>query len=858
MRKLALALATSLMTCAASAQTAATGTATPSSDGAAAQPPANATAVASPAVDGSAATASIPVQPLPDSAAASAPAEANASTQPSQLGEVTVTAQKTKQSARKVPMSLTAVSGDFIKEVGAASLADVSLYVPNARVDAHDMGSPQVFIRGFGTNAFNPAFESSVAFVQDDLYFGRPGYFTESMYDIDRVEVLRGPQGTLFGKNTIAGVFNVTTKGPQGDPTANVDVFAGTHDERRIEGGAGGMFTDSFGARVGFLYKDVGGETYNSFLNREEDASNQRAMRGKFRWLPFEHVTTELMASTSRTSAPFWPYQLFKLDSDTRTYLQKFDPNVEDNPKDFQTEFDTPGWIKKGSDTGSLKTDWDMGERMGLTNLTSTLILGASGFFIDQLNDLDNSPADIARLDSHEHHNQQTAELRFTGKAESLFGFGSGLDFVSGLYHYQSRYRLLARVLAGQDFGSYLTTNDAAELATAGTPAAGIGGAGLTSGLSLPGIADLRDVTAPLATNGDYYQFNYNQKAEADALFAQSTIKLTPKLALVPGVRLGLETKTVDVIGHGYCNSKNATETVTSFIPGVPSTCIVQTLLKAEDYSATNQQRKEYDFSPKVALQYFADHGINYYASFAKAAKSGGFNALALNTDHLQFQGEKATTFEIGAKGRFFDRTLNVNLGVYRTNFDNLQVLAFNGVAFDVGNAAAVSSGVEGDFQWLTPYRPLKFIGSFGILDAHYTHYANGPAPIADGIGATQDLSGKRVAFAPRGTGTFTPILTYPLFDKTALSLSGDVIYQGNQYTDTDLDPNVYTASYVKYNARIILGEVNDRWSFSIGGTNLGDKRVLNQVIDTIFFPGTYQAQQAAGRQVFAQVRVKM
>jgi hypothetical protein len=84
------------------------------------------------------------------------------------------------------------------------------------------------------------------------------------------------------------------------------------------------------------------------------------------------------------------------------------------------------------------------------------------------------------------------------------------------------------------------------------------------------------------------------------------------------------------------------------------------------------------------------------------------------------------------------------------------------------------------------------------------------------------------VAFAPRGTGTFTPVLSYPLFDRVQISLSGDVVYQGNQYTDTDLDPNVYTPSYVKYNARLILSEVSDRWSVSIGGTNLADKRVLN------------------------------
>ena len=150
----------------------------------------------------------IPVRPVDK------PARTRADDPPRQLEEMVVTAQKTEQTLQEVPVSVTAIDGGFIQASGAADLADVSLYVPNVRVDADDLGSPQVFIRGFGTNAFNPSFESSVGFVQDEIYFGRPGYFTEAMFDVDSVEVLRGPQGTLFGKNTVAGVFNVISKGP--------------------------------------------------------------------------------------------------------------------------------------------------------------------------------------------------------------------------------------------------------------------------------------------------------------------------------------------------------------------------------------------------------------------------------------------------------------------------------------------------------------------------------------------------------------------------------------------------------------------------------------------------------------------
>ncbi|ROH91078.1 TonB-dependent receptor [Stagnimonas aquatica] len=795
--------------------------------------------------EGSADLGSLPVQALSESAPPPAPAE-ESKAGPRQLGEVVVTAQKTKQSLRRVPASVTALSGDFIKETGAADLADVSLYVPNSRVDADDIGSPQVFIRGFGTNAFNPSFESSVGFVQDDLYFGRPGYFTESMFDIDRVEILRGPQGTLFGKNTIAGVFNVISKGPTSEPSADARYFYGGQGEQRLEGGMGAMFGEHFGGRVGFLYREQDGQTYNQFLDRYEDSLQQQAVRGKLK-LASGIWSSELMLLTSETTAPFWPFQLMKLDADTRTYLQHFDANIEDDPYNFRTSFDTPGWIEKGSDTVALKNEWAMGPVAGLKDFNTVLVLGGSRFRIDQLNELDVSPADIARLDNHEDHQQLTAELRFTGKADSLFGLGTGLEFVGGLFRYDSDYTLLARIMAGQDLASYLLTDDAAQLAS--------GGALSSSPLGFLGSFDLSNLgllTGPLISNGDYYQFDYTQKVAANALFGQFTWNWTKHFAITPGVRLGMEEKKISTKGQSHCQIKDALP------PGIPAPpCVMELLLGSSDYDQPDKKRKEYDISPKLSMQYFADHGVNYYVSYARGDKSGGINAISLTGEKLEYNAETAQTYELGAKGRFFNKTLNTSLTLYQTDFDNLQVLAFNGVLFDVSNAGtARSRGLEADFQWLTPYRPLRIVGSLGLLDAKYLDYPGAPAPISQGIGAKQNLGGQRIAFAPKATGTLTPSLTYE-FGEVAFTLAGDIIYQGDQYTDVDLDPATHVDPYYQYAARFIVADVRERWSLSVGGTNLGDKRVLNQVTDATFFPGTYFAQQAPGRQLFAVVGVK-
>jgi iron complex outermembrane receptor protein len=793
------------------------------------------TAAEAPAEASTDTLATIPVA-APAEAAAPLAAESN---EPVQLEEVVVTAQKRKQSLQDVPISVTALDGNFLQSTGTPDLAKAALYVPNARVDAHDPGSPQLFIRGFGTNSFNPSFESSVALVQDEIYYGRPGYFTESLFDVDRVEVLRGPQGTLFGKNTVAGVFNVTTKGPSDTFQADGRYEYGENDSHRIEGGAGGMLTDWLGFRVSGLYRHDEGELYNTYLHRSEEALRQKGGRAKLRFYLSDDVTTDVLYQASKTNTPFWPYQLYKLDSDTRTYLQGFDKNVEDDPKDFRTESDTPGWLRKGSETVAARTQWNIGQLGAINNAQSVLVLSASKFHIDQLNELDVSPADIATLDSHEDHQQGSAELRFSGDTDSLFGLGKKVEFVAGGFYYVSKYVLRASIDSGKDIASYLLTQDFCELA-------GICNGNTNTG-SVPGLPILGGITSPLL-GPDYFLFNYNQKVASLAGFGQATWNITDHFAITPGVRINQERKNVDSMGSQHCPNRGDTA------------CIMTALLGANNYTDDDMKRNESDISPKIVLQYFSGDGINLYASYARGYKSGGFNSLSYTGDNLAFKPEKDQTYELGAKTTFFDKTLRLNATLYRTKFKDLQVIALQGLVTNVGTADATSKGMEGDFMWLTPWAPLRIMGSVGILDAKYDDYPGAPAPVRNPetgdlqIGATQNLKGQRIAYAPKQTATLTPTLSFPLFGSIGGQLAGDVIYQGNQFTDVDLDPNTYVPAYTLYNARFIISPASEAWTLTLGGTNITNKLVLNQVQDAAFFPGTYYAQQAAGRQLFVAV----
>ncbi len=744
------------------------------------------------------------------------------------IEEVIITAQKTKQSIQDVPISVTAVDGEFMKDVGISDLKELSVYVPNVRIDANDPGSPQIFIRGFGTNTFNPSFESSVGFVQDEMFFGRAAYFTEAMFDIDRVEVLRGPQGTLFGKNTVSGVFSVYSRPVSHEFSADAEMRAGEHGELRMEFGAGGMLNEWFGLRVSALDFERDGQLENQFLDRFEENPEQDAQRIKLNFLPGDNTEIEVIAVESDTRINYWPKQLANLDADTRDYLDDFDPAIEDDPEDFNTSYNVAGVLEKGSRTYTGKLSHSFGEVGALYSLDTVVVYGTTDLFVEQDQDLDVSPADIATLVNREDFQQDTIEWRFTGDAASLFGLGTSVQFVAGLFYFESDYQLDAGVVLGSDVGSWLGTEDARQLAGDDAP--------LLPALQL----------AAATTTNDRYDFDYVQNTEAWALFGQLTLSLGESWVITPGVRINRETKIIDTAGKGSCEGST---------PVPPPSCVASLLLGANDYDFKGLERKESDVSPKLSVMYYLNDDVNVFATYSKGFKSGGYNSISFTGVDLEFEDENAVTLEVGTKGSFLDRSLNINATLYRTEYENLQVLAFNGVFFDVSNAAtAVSQGLEVDWQWLTPWEPLALIGSLGLLDAYYEEYTGAPAPVTQGVDTRQDLSDETIAFAPESSFMLSPTLTFPVFDNL-LNVSMDVIHQGEQFTDTDLDPASRVPANTKINFRVALLDGDEHWTLTAGVKNLTDKRTQNQVVDSVFFPGTYYAQQNPGRQAYAALR---
>ncbi len=756
------------------------------------------------------------------------------------LEEVVVTAQKTQQSLQDVPISISAMSGDFMADNAVADLVEVAAYVPNVRVEFTSPSSPQVFIRGFGTNAFNPSFEPAVGLVQDEIFFGRPTYFTESMFDLDRVEVLRGPQGTLFGKNTIAGVFSVTTRNSPAEEGLETDLSYKREDygDKRIELAGGYRFSPAFGVRAALLKSDRDGHIENTKVNRKEDNRDQDAWRFKAEWEPVEDLSLQLVLQSSETTLNFWPRQLMNMDQDTYDYLVQFDPQIEDDPFNFQTSFDNAGEMFKGSDTALIRGDWALGPRLGLQDLTSTFVLGSSILDVTQFQDLDVSPADLLNLDEVDDYEQYSFEWRFAGNAGSLFGLGGNVSLLAGLYWFQSDFHLIADVIIGDDIASYAQTPDGQALLSGGGPTPG-NPAGGTIGGTLPPLKGSVNET-------DYYRFDYFQDTEATALFGQMVWDITDKWVLTPGIRFNRETKMSTPTGTSYCDNKQT------------APCVTSTAIGANDYAPGTIKRTETNVSPKVSLAYYVTEAVSVYGSWTRGFKSGGVNAISFTGDGLEFDPEEAEAWELGLRSQLFDDTLKLNLTMYRMDFESLQVLAFNGLFFDVTNAAeAFSEGAEADMQWLTPWAPLSIDASVGYLQALYKEYPGAPAPISQGQGELQDLAGKTLGFAPRWTATLSPRLEFPL-GSMLLKIGMTAQFQGEHFTDTDLDPNTKIPGTTELSAHISLKSLDGGWNLTIGGKNLEDERVLNQVIDTALFPGTYNPSQRPGRSLYATLGYRL
>ena len=743
--------------------------------------------------------------------------------------EVVVTAQKTEQSLQEVPVSISTLDASVVQDAALDDVQDMVQYVPNVKFNSN-ANIPVIAIRGFGTGLAGRGIESPVGSVIDDVFYGHPSYLNDGVFDIKRMDVLRGPQGALFGKNTIAGVLNFVTEEAGLEWDANLSALYTSLDGAKYEGGITvPLLEDKLGMRIAFRSnrRDLG--AYNSTADKEY-TQEEYSGRIKMLWLVNESVDVFFNAWYHHRDVNGVSRPVFVATDQALEKYREIDPDAEGDGFDENTSTNFHGYFARRSEGASIKTEWRP-EISWAENASVTTILGYALTRTPFDFDADYSPIDLLEFATRgpDIQEQESIEIRFAGSIDAPFGWGKGAEVLVGLFGQRQKGEIsnILRVnLNG--FPDYI------EAGALGAPNAPINLLGLIDFNALP-INARESIESYTITEGS-----------TQAIFSQLIWYLRDDLDLTLGLRLGRERKAAEIAAEADA-----------------PTGIAPLVLGQEDFYA-ERRSKESEVSPKIALSWHFNDELTFFGNIAKGFKSGGFQAAPLTDNNLSFDSENALSSEIGIKSRLFEGSLVLNAAIFNTKFDNLQVINFDGTNFTTLNAAqATSRGFELDFIWLPPWEALTISGSLGKTEAKYTEYECAPValdgsggenpdcdptnsdadPTNDGTGTPgQDLSGKTVAFAPEFSASLYPTLRFPLSKKRGINglFAIDVLYQGDYYLDSDLDENTFRPATTKINARFGVSSENKKWSVVLNAKNLTGIKEAGPITDQPILPGNY------------------
>lgn len=737
------------------------------------------------------------------------------------IEEIVVTSQKRSENIRDVPISVSAVDGETLRDFNIENMNDLSLMTPNVKFHVTPTITA-ILIRGLGTGE-NRGFEQSVGLIIDGVYYGRGAYLNGGLLDMERIEVLRGPQGTLFGKNTIAGALNISTGRPEHEFQGDFSYLIGDYNQRRYTAVATGPLTDTLSFRVALSDDEKDGYIYNTHTGLDEaDLSNPMG-RAKLRWDVFDTLSVEYAISENEVVRKGSGNQLRAATDESLQLYRQADPETETDGSNLQTSKDRPDTGgTRDIRTHALTLDWDVGDFM----LTS--ISGLSTMHETMVIDGDFSALPLLLLNQEEDYTQLSQELRLVSPPGKF-------EYVVGYYYFESN-------LDGTFTIQSAPEGDGALVASLSSLPSDVSPA-FTALSSLAGVSALSDQSIK----------QYDQDTTTQAIFGQATWSVTDRLSLVLGYRYGRERKTMDQ----QLRFEN-------------TGLLFQQFLSEEPYQVRNS-RSETDKSPKFSIKYDLTENINLYATYAKGFKSGGFNPEAPRGDVVDYDAEEAITIELGSKMRLLDGAMTLNVGLFDTEFDNLQVGLFNGTAFYVGNAAAVRTrGFEMD-SMLMLSENLVLTFSAGYTEAEYTTYTDGPC-WSDGDDQAgpnprerdedgqckQDLTGETLARAPDWNGALGVQYQFGVFDWPFRVVTGvNAMYQDDYFLALDLDPIDSQEAYTQINAQLGLRADDESWSLMFYGRNLTDEVVYLEGGDLPLFGGDHFSARDLPRTYSAELRLR-
>jgi len=733
------------------------------------------------------------------------------------LEEIFVTAQKRVQTLRDVPVSVNALSSEKIEATGITNIEGMADYIPSFNMTQTGIGT-NISIRGI-TSGVNQGFEQSAAQYVDGIHYGRAQLARAPFLDLAQVEVLRGPQSTLFGKNSTAGAISITTAKPGSEHEAKLTaLYEPEHGEKDVRLVLSGPISDTVGGRMAILKSSIDGYMDNTTLDRDESGNTNSVIRTTLVWQPDDlwDITLKLEDGS--------------FDSDGRN-IEVVKPIFrEDIPLDDQGNppdgvFSYAHILAVLNDGYQLDTTHDYNRQSNgdysyndtqnitltierqLNDFKLTAITGYNAYDYEELCDCDFTGASGFNILSNEGYEQLSQEIRIASPEDGTFSYLGGLFFQS----------------SSLDFHDAVRVPTDSFIPTAFTPILGA-----TTANKLRGASTQRE---------------FEQDTDLAAIFFQGTLNFTDYLRLIAGARYTQETK--EASRRQYHVDPTGAELDQDDIENPAADYnVIWSLFKVEPHSI-NGDRDESAFTPLITLQLDINSTDMVYLSYTTGFKSGGFdvrsnsapNALSSIYPNIEgtweFEDEKVKNYEIGGKFVFAGGAADLNLALFRSEFEDMQTSQFDGsLSFNVTNAGqAVVQGLEADGRWAVT-DSILLRGGAAYIYFEYTYFPNSQcpfgvdnkAPLGDGI---CDATGERREFTPELQGNAGIDYTFTFGNGLKLVNTLDLIYSDSYTTTPSLDPRFTQDEYVKVNARIALSGNDDMWELALIGKNLNDQSII-------------------------------
>lgn len=728
------------------------------------------------------------------------------------LEEVIVTATKRGESIQDVPIAITAVSGESLKNNGVFDFRDLNQVASSLNITTTaSAASTTVRIRGIGTAGLNPGFESAVGVFVDGVYRSRSGHALSDLTDINRIEVLRGPQGTLFGKNTSAGVVSVFTNRPEYEFGGGLRASVGNRNSVRVDGHlTGGLVEDKLAYRLSMSSNSADGYIEDIVSGDEYVDRDRWAVKGQFLWDITDYLSMHLIADYRETDEQCCVavYQVVGPIGPLLSSLGAYQPTENYTEGDRKGAYNSAPFEKVTDSGVSIELNWET--YIG----TVTSITSERSNKVDRAVDPDHSDADIlGPLAEAEDFETFSQELRVSGDIGNI-------DWLVGAYYFDEKLDRSGELVFGEDAGTIISV-----------------------------LSPFGELASQFPAGQGAFEES-EQEGDGWALFTHNIFGLTDQVQLVAGLRYSSEKKKAAVtindapIGS-YINDSHCSTSFAYYVLDVTCNNFSWKESKSEDATTGT-----------LAIRYSLNDFSSVYASYSRGFKSGGFNldrqavqeVRGELADGSEFGSEQADSYELGAKSEFLDGRARLNAAIFYTDFEGYQQFNYTGIRFFVDNIdEVISKGIEVEGAFVVN-KSIEL--SMGVTYAD-TRYGSD----LDAISGVSP--GERITNAPRWQGNLGFSLEHELSPKVRGLLYVNSYFQGPTYLRRGEQDESVQDFYAVVNAQAGFNVANGNIRVMLWAKNLFDRDYNISVFSSALQSGSLSAYVSEPRSYGASIDYK-